>query len=161
VTSRTNRIDLDPILEVIVEKLAERIRVSHADRPAWRTLAAEAASRGFPSARALRDWCAKHRVTVRGSGKHQIIDVAELDAAISKVPPTPRRERAPIEDDEAILARAGLRIVKKGRADDGAQADRLAQVRWEGVDREAHARWRPPSSHLSPRGDDARRSDSE
>ena len=111
-------LDFAPFVDAVADRVAERL-ASAVDTPRWRTVAAEAARRGFPSARALRDWCREHGVALRGNGKHQVVGVAELDAAVDRLPAREERKavRASVDDDAAILASAGLRIVptRRGR----------------------------------------------
>lgn len=42
---------------------------------AWRTLAAEASARGFPTARAFREWCQRTGVTIREAGGVALVAV--------------------------------------------------------------------------------------
>jgi hypothetical protein len=113
------RVDLNAVLEAFAAALAARLGGAANDAPRWRTLAAEAERRGFPSPRALRDWCRAAGVPVRGAGKHQVVCVADLDAALERVPeaaraePSPRPKR-PAASMDSALASAGLRVVATG-----------------------------------------------
>lgn len=55
----------------------------------WRTLAAEAAARGFPSSRAFREWCQRTGVTIREAGGVALVAVAEVDAVLDRATARP------------------------------------------------------------------------
>lgn len=115
-------INLDELLDAFAARVAAHLEGSEGERPRWRTLASEARRRGFPTARALRDWCRAAGVTVRGAGKHQVVCVADLDAALERMP-VQQRATAPSDGAESApspstprtmndsLAAAGLRVV--------------------------------------------------
>ena len=64
-------------------------KASNDARVAWRTLSGEAAARGFPSARAFRDWCYRVGVTVRDVGGVALVAVGEVDHAGLNAPARP------------------------------------------------------------------------
>jgi hypothetical protein len=116
---------LNALLRAVADHIAPLVTASAGDGPRWRTVAAEAERRGFPSPRALRDFCREHGVTVRGAGKHQVVAVDDLDAAFDRLPagvpdsatPRVRRDAKPDNDPmDGVLEAAGLRRVAGGKA---------------------------------------------
>jgi len=78
---------------------------ANADRPAWVTLASEAARRGM-STSAMRHWCHRRKVTIReGSHKDAWVSPAEVDRAIEGLPPAKRPAQDIDEVDRAIDSR--------------------------------------------------------
>lgn len=86
------------------------------DRPpaAWRTLAGEASARGFPSARAFREWCQRAGVTIREVAGVALVDVAEVDrvglaGAARPVPPSIRTAPVVVGEIDKELQTRGRR----------------------------------------------------
>ncbi len=110
----SKRVDLDmgALLDTLADKVADRIRGT--GEPRWRTVASEALRRGFPTARALRDWCKGNGVPVKGRGKTQVVDMVALDSAPDRLPERKERgTRNAAADDASILAAAGLRVSRE------------------------------------------------
>jgi hypothetical protein len=121
-SARVSTNPLDPLVDALVECPATRLE-PRTNEPAWRTLSAEAKRRGFPSSRAFRDWCRAHNVPVYGSGKHQIVLLAEVDSARDRIARSTPIVRAtlPENDSDALsiekaLFAAGLRTIANTRA---------------------------------------------
>lgn len=70
-------------IAALVDSLAEAF-ASNDVRVAWRTLAGEAALRGFASTRAFREWCQRAGVEIREVAGVGLVAVAEVDAVLSR-----------------------------------------------------------------------------
>lgn len=100
---------VDPVT-TIAQVLAEALRAaapSNAATPEWRTLAEEARVRGFPSARAFRDWCYRVGVEVKEPGGVSAVSPAEVDRAFAgaaprPVPPSSQPERSEAAERERV-----------------------------------------------------------
>lgn len=100
---------VDPVT-TIAQVLAEALRAaapSNAATPEWRTLAEEARVRGFPSARAFRDWCYRVGVEIREPGGVASVAPADVDRAFAAAPTRAVPPSAqPEPDEEAEKQRA-------------------------------------------------------
>jgi hypothetical protein len=97
-------------IAALTAALADAV-ASNAARVAWRTLAGEAAARGFPTQRAFREWCQRAGVTIREVSGVALVDVGEVDrvglaGAARPVPPSARSASVVAAEIDDALSRA-------------------------------------------------------
>lgn len=114
--SRPRPLQVDParlIGEAVMSALATALP-SNAAAPAWRTLAAEGALRGFPSTRAFRDWCYRVGVPIREVGGVSSVAPADVDRvfAAAEDRPTPPSALPPPEPEDTKAVRE---LLPRGR----------------------------------------------
>ena len=75
-------------IAALTAALADAVASNDA-RVAWRTLSGEAAARGFPTARAFREWCQRAGITIREVGGVALVAVADVDRVGLDAPARP------------------------------------------------------------------------
>lgn len=75
-------------IAALTAALADAVASNDA-RVAWRTLSGEAAARGFPTARAFREWCQRAGVSIREVGGVALVAVDEVDRVGLDAPARP------------------------------------------------------------------------
>lgn len=106
-------------LAVILAELVELLSTDQLDR-AWRTTAAEAAARGFPSTRAFTEWCHRAGVPVHELGGVALVIVADVDrvglsAPVRPVPASLRREESIDAEIDRMLRDRQARAARRSR----------------------------------------------
>lgn len=99
-------------IAALTAALADAVASNDA-RVAWRTLSGEAAARGFPTARAFREWCQRAGVSIREVGGVALVAVDEVDRVGLDAParPVPAWQRRVSDEIDRELAG----FVAKGR----------------------------------------------
>ena len=85
-------------IAALTAALADAVASNDA-RVAWRTLSGEAAARGFPTARAFREWCQRAGVSIREVGGVALVAVADVDRVGLDAParPVPAWQRQTVD----------------------------------------------------------------
>lgn len=91
-------------IAALTAALADAVASNDA-RVAWRTLSGEAAARGFPTARAFREWCQRAGVSIREVGGVALVAVDEVDRVGLDAParPVPAWQRQTVSEIDREL----------------------------------------------------------
>jgi hypothetical protein len=74
------------------------------EKDEWRPMNLEAERRGFPNAKALKQWCERRGVPYRRDGGLNWIRGADIDHAITQLPIRVVRERPAPPEGDSVLA---------------------------------------------------------
>ena len=93
-------------IAALTAALADAVASNDA-RVAWRTLSGEAAARGFPTARAFREWCQRAGITIREVGGVAVVAVADVDRVGLDAParPVPAWQRQTVDQTHGEIDR--------------------------------------------------------
>lgn len=86
--ARPRTLPADParmIGDALLAAMREAAASNCATGPAWRTLTAEGAARGFPSTRSFREWCYRAGVPVREVAGVSHVQPSAVDAVFTAV----------------------------------------------------------------------------